>query len=73
MVPELDGFPRVRRYTLGAQLETRLLSVLERLVEAAYTREKRAALARANLERLGKAIQPLTTMGLTAVTRQLAY
>ncbi len=50
MVPELDRLPRLRRYTLGAQLEVRLLAVLEHLVEAAYTREKRAALARANLD-----------------------
>ena len=50
LVPELDRFPRVRRFTLGERLEARLLAVLEALVQAAYTRDKRAALTRANLD-----------------------
>ena len=41
-------FPRARRFTLGERLESGLLRVLEALVEAAYSREKRAALAMAN-------------------------
>jgi len=48
--PLLDKFPRSRRFTLGERLEARLLSVLERVVEAAYSREKRASLTRANLD-----------------------
>ncbi|MGB0723359.1 MAG: four helix bundle protein [Gammaproteobacteria bacterium] len=44
----LDGFPRVRRYTLGERIETRLLSVLECLVAAAYNRRRAEHLARAN-------------------------
>ena len=49
LVPQLDKFPRSRRFTLGEQLEVGLLAVLEFLVEAAYTRNKETALQRANL------------------------
>ena len=45
LIPQLDLFPRARRFTLGERLESGLLRVLEALVEAAYSREKRAALA----------------------------
>ncbi len=50
LIPLLDHFPRSRRFTLGERLESRLLAVLEDLVEAAYSRErdKRPALQRAN-------------------------
>ena len=50
LIPLLDHFPRSRRFTLGERLESRLLAVLEDLVEAAYSRErdKRPALLRAN-------------------------
>jgi hypothetical protein len=49
MIPQLDKFPRVRRYTLGERLESVLLEVLELTVEAAFAHHKRAALERANL------------------------
>jgi hypothetical protein len=49
LVPQLDKFPRVRRFTLGARLEEGLLAVLEALAEAAYSKDKKAALRRANL------------------------
>jgi hypothetical protein len=48
LIPHLDQFPRVRRFTLGERLETGFLGVLEALVEAAYSRDKRAFLSRAN-------------------------
>lgn len=48
LIPLLDQFPRVRRFTLGERLETGLLAVLEDLVEAAYNRDRRPALLRAN-------------------------
>ena len=50
LIPLLDHFPRSRRFTLGERLESRVLAVLEDLVEAAYSRErdKRPALQRAN-------------------------
>lgn len=38
LIPLLDKFPRSRRFTLGERLEAGLLTVLEALVQAAYTR-----------------------------------
>jgi hypothetical protein len=54
IIPQIDKFPRVRRFTLGERIETTLLDVLERLLEAAYSRGqvKADALRHANL-RLG--------------------
>lgn len=49
LIPQLDKFPRVRRFTLGERIEGGLLEVLELLVEAAYSRNKEAVLHRANL------------------------
>lgn len=49
MIPQLDKFPRSRRFTLGERLENRLLLVLELLVYATYSPQNRAAsLQRAN-------------------------
>jgi len=50
LIPLLDQFPRSRRFTLGERIEKLLLSVLEGLIQAAYSRDKRDALARANRE-----------------------
>ncbi|MBI4003060.1 MAG: diversity-generating retroelement protein Avd [Nitrospira defluvii] len=50
LIPQLDKFPRVRRFTLGERIEAGLLEVLELLVEAAYSRKKEASLRRANLQ-----------------------
>lgn len=36
IVPQLDNFPRARRFTLGEKLEMLLIEVLEFLLEAAY-------------------------------------
>ena len=49
MIPKLDGFPRNRRFTLGERIEGGLLFVLERLVEAAYLRQREEVLKVANL------------------------
>jgi hypothetical protein len=49
LIPQIDKFPRVRRFTLGERLESALLDVLEFCVEAAFTHNKRAALQKANL------------------------
>lgn len=48
VIPHLDKFPRQRRFTLGDRIETALLDVLEALVTAAYSRDKRPDLDRAN-------------------------
>ncbi len=51
LIPQLDRFPRLRRFTLGERLEAIVLEVLEFLVQAAYSggAEKREPLKRANL------------------------
>ena len=48
MIPQLDKFPRSRRYTLGLRLENGLLMVLENLIEATYSQQKQAVLRSAN-------------------------
>lgn len=50
LIPQLDKFPRSRRFTLGERVEGGLLEVLELLVEAAYSRSKDIPLRRANLQ-----------------------
>jgi hypothetical protein len=49
LIPQLDKFPRMRRFTLGERLERTLLDILELLLEAAFARDKQPALQRANL------------------------
>jgi hypothetical protein len=49
LIPLLDNFPRNRRFTLGERLESGLLEILELLVAAAYAKDKRDILTRANL------------------------
>ena len=49
LIPHLDKFPRVRRFTLGERIETGMLEVLELLVETAYSRNREIPLRRANL------------------------
>jgi 23S rRNA-intervening sequence protein len=49
LIPQLDKFPRARRFTLGERLESAVLEVLELLVEAAFSRAKEVPLQRANL------------------------
>jgi len=44
----LDKFPRQRRFTLGERIENAVLDVLEALVAAAYSQDKRADLLQAN-------------------------
>lgn len=50
LIPHLDKFPRTRRFTLGERIESGLLEVLERLIEAAYSRSKTESLRQANLK-----------------------
>jgi len=49
IIPQLDKLPRARRFTLGERIETGLLYVLERLIEAAYGHSREQSLQRANL------------------------
>lgn len=50
LIPQLDKFPRLRRFTLGERIESGMLAVLENLIEAAYSRAKTEPLRRANLK-----------------------
>ena len=45
----MDRFPRSRKFLLGDRIQTTALDVLERLIEATYTRRRTAHLAAANL------------------------
>jgi len=49
LIPTLEKFPRAQRFLLGDRIETSALDVLERLIEATYTRERRSCLLAANL------------------------
>ena len=49
MILQLDQFPRSRRFTLGERIESGLLFVLERLIEAAYLKQREDVLKSANL------------------------
>jgi len=48
LIGRVDSLPRSRRFTLGDRIETTATDILLTLVEAQYTRERRALLARAN-------------------------
>lgn len=50
MIPQVNKFPCARRFTLEERVKTVLLTVLELLVEAAYTHNKTALLKQANVK-----------------------
>ena len=49
LVPTVERFPRSQKFLLGDRLQAIALDVLEALIEATYTRDRRSLLARANL------------------------
>ena len=49
LVPTVEKFPRRQKYLLEDRLQATALDVLERLVEATYTRDPRRHLDAANL------------------------
>jgi hypothetical protein len=49
LVPTVEKFPRSQKFTLGDRIQSTALDVLEALIEATYTRDRRGHLARANL------------------------
>jgi hypothetical protein len=49
LVPAVEKFPRSQKFLLGDRIQTTALDVLERLIEATYTRVRRKALNEANL------------------------
>lgn len=48
LIPQLDKFPRNRRFTLGERIEQGLIEVLEDCIEAAYRKDKGPKLEAAN-------------------------
>ena len=46
----IEKFPRAHRHGLGARLEQRLAGLLDRLIEAKFTRDRLPLLQRCNLE-----------------------
>ena len=49
LIPTLERFPRRQKFLLGDRIQTSALDVLERLIEATYTRRRGPALTAANL------------------------
>ncbi len=49
LVPTIEKFPRSQKFTLGDRIQSTALDVLERLIEATYTRARSSALGAANL------------------------
>ena len=49
LIPTLEKFPRSQKFQLGDRLQTESLAVLDRLIEATYTRERQSLLRCANL------------------------
>jgi hypothetical protein len=49
-IPQLKKFPRDQRFLLGDRIESHLLDILELLLSAHYSKEKRDFLTKANLK-----------------------
>lgn len=49
LIPTIEKFPRSQKFLLGDRIQATALDVLESLIEATYTRDRRGHLARANL------------------------
>ncbi len=49
LTPTVEKFPRSQKFLLGDRMQTTALDVLDALIEATYTRDRRSHLARANL------------------------
>ncbi len=49
LTPAVEKFPRTQKFTLGDRIQSAALDVLERLIEATYSRDARPLLTAANL------------------------
>ena len=49
LVPAVEKYPRSQKFLPGDRIQSTAIEVLERLVEATYTRERMGLLAQANL------------------------
>ena len=50
LIPAVEKFPRSQKFLLGDRIQANALSLLESLTEAAYVRQRRPVLRRANLD-----------------------
>lgn len=50
MIPKLEQFPKRQKYLLGDRIENSLLDILELLIDASFSKEKRETLKRANIK-----------------------
>jgi len=50
MLPKIANFPKDQRFLLADRIERVLLDILEMLIEAVYSKEKRGILIRVNLK-----------------------
>ena len=49
ILPQVEKFPRSHKFTLGDRISAKLLDLHDSLIEAYYSREKEAALKKANI------------------------
>ena len=49
LFPQIDRFPRPFKFLVGDRLAGKLLDILDLLIDASYSKEKKAQLQRANL------------------------
>jgi hypothetical protein len=49
LIPTVEKFPRSQKFLLGDRIQSTALDILERLIEATYTKARRPALLAANL------------------------
>lgn len=79
LMPALDKFPQKARFTFHHRIETIALDIVEDLVEARYTPEKRVILKRANLRleklrvlmRLSQRLRYLSNEGYRHATKSI--
>lgn len=79
LINHVGKFPRSHRFVLGDRIESRMLAVLEALVLAAYTRDKKVYLQQANgdvqvlrlLVRAGKDLGFTSTKQYEFISREL--
>ena len=50
MLPKIANFPKDQRFLLADRIEVLLLDILELLIEAVYTKEKKGILSQVNLK-----------------------
>ena len=79
LIPTVEKFPRAQKFLLGDRIQATALDVLEALIDATYTKDRRGYLARANLGieklrflfRLAASLKYLDIKRYTYAARQL--